>query len=402
MKKAKAENAYKSIIFLKDDDDKALLHPQTRLYGRIVHSTRTIFMTPYPPPSQSFPLIGVVQKEHSPEQKQSALLTVFARGQSFVVMGIVNNQNVESRAKIVYKTASYARTPFSPAEMKLLSKKTVTILGAGTGGSKIAAELARAGVDQFKSCDPERMDLANVSRHEGNLFDVGKPKTQIVAEHLYTINPATLVKTYFEDIFERPLEQVEEILNSDLVVAATDITAIQLSINELTYKRGIPCVFGGCYEEARGGEVFYTLPGEKMPCLACLRANLKQPKTSVEIDYSTATGPDDYQGEPGLHAAIDFVTCLEVQICLAILLREVPTSRLAKLIDPRFNFILVGGALASGFYRFKKPFHIFFQPLKGPRKDCLVCGDSSLLLRNVIDEQSEKEDLQTNFEMEDK
>ena len=130
-----------------------------------------------------------------------------------------------------------------------------------------------------------------------------------------------------------------------------------------------------------------------MPCLACLRANLKQPQKRAEIDYSTATGPDDYEGEPGLHAAIDFVTCLEVQICLAILFREVSTSRLAKLIDPRFNFILVGGALASGFYRFKKPFHIFFQPLKGPRKDCLVCGDSSLLLQNAIDMQNKEKNI---------
>jgi len=75
---------------------------------------------------------------------------------------------------------------------------------------------------------------------------------------------------------------------------------------------------------------------------------------------------------------------------------------LAKLIDPHFNFILVGGALASGFYRFKKPFHIFFQPLKGPRKDCLVCGDSNLLLQNTIDEYSEHKNVQINFKMEDK
>ena len=103
-----------------------------------------------------------------------------------------------------------------------------------------------------------------------------------------------------------------------------------------------------------------------MPCLACLRAGLKPPDTIGQIDYSTAAGPADYQGQPGLHAAVDLVTCIEVQVCLGILLRNSATSKLARLIDPGANFILIGGALGRGFYRFRKPFDIFFQPLHGP------------------------------------
>jgi len=163
-------------------------------------------------------------------------------------------------------------------------------------------------------------------------------------------------------------------------VAATDKTARQLLANELTLRFQTACVFGGCYEEALGGEVFYTLPGEQMPCLACLRAGLEQPKTDVKIDYGKASSASDYEGEPGLHAAIDFISCPQVQICLGILLRKVPTSKLAQLIDPRRNFLLIGGALASGFYRFNRPFHIFFQPLKGRRRDCPVCGGLDQLL----------------------
>jgi len=254
---------YRSIIFLKDEHDKALLRPQVRLYGWIVHSTRTIFMTPYRPPSQHFPVIGIVKKR--PGEEESNMLTVLAHGPGFVVKGIVNNHKIKSRAEIVYKSALYSRTPFSDEEMNLLWNKTVTILGAGTGGCKIAVELGRAGVGNLKICDPEDMVFANISRHEGDLVDLGKPKTQVTAEHLYSINPAMQVETYPEDIFDQPQEQIEAILDSDLVIAATDKTDIQLLINEITHKCGIPCVFGGCYEEARGGEVFYTIPGEKMP-----------------------------------------------------------------------------------------------------------------------------------------
>jgi len=370
----------KCLIYLKNERDRRLLAPNARLYGLLAPPSGSIIMTPYPPPSGSFPVVGVIEEEAGAEHERPGLLAVSTNGRSLAARGLIDDQRVEMPVEIVYKAAGYARTPFSPGEMELLENQTVTVIGCGSGGSKMVLELTRAGVGHLKLADPAVMELHNVSRHEGDLFDVGKPKTQVVAERIYRINPATRIETYCEDIFERPLNEIKEIMRGDLVVAATDRTSKQLMINELTQRFGIACVFGGCYEEARGGEVFYTLPGEKMPCLACLRAGLKQPKRSAKIDYSTATGPEDYEGEPGLHASVDFVTCLEVQICLAILLRKVPASRLAKLIDPRFNFILIGGALASGFYRFKKPFHIFFQPLKGPRKSCPVCGDARLML----------------------
>lgn len=374
---------YKCIVFLKDEQDKSLLRLGTYLYGQFVKPTKTFLSTPYSPPSENFPVIGVVENRPRYDYNKPGLLVLSAQNQGLIAHTVIDNHSFELTVEIIFKVAAYARTPFSPSEMKLLQNKTVTIIGCGTGGCKIAVELTRGGVGHFKLCDPDMMEFANISRHEGDLFDVGKPKTQVVAERIYRINPAAQVETYFEDIFNRPLDEIKNILNSNLVAAATDKTSIQLLINELTHRFGIACVFGGCYEEARGGEVFFALPGEKMPCLACLRAGLKQPEINAEIDYSTATGPEYYEGEPGLHAAIDFVTCVEVQICLAILLREAPVSKLAKLIDPRFNFILIGGALGAGFYRFKKPFDVFFQPLKGPRKNCPVCQNNNGTLTEI-------------------
>ena len=393
---------YRCILYLKDEGERSLLQPGTRLYGPFVPSTGTVFMTPYPPPSKSFPVVAVIREPTVRRPRHNGLLTVFTNDQLLMTEGVLNNRQVELPIETVYMAASYARTPFSSSEMGTLQGKTVTIIGVGTGGGKIAAELARADIGHLKLCDPDRMDFPNISRHEGDLLDVGKPKTQVVAERVYRINPAIRIETYFEDIFRRPPNEIKEILNSHLVVAATDKTAKQLLLNELTLRLKIPCVFGGCYEEALGGEVLYTLPGEKMPCLACLCAGLEQPQRSAKIDYSTATGPEDYQGEPGLHAAIDFVTCTEVLMCLGILLREVPTSKLAKLIDPRFNFILIGGALGAGFYRFRKPFDIFFQPLKGPRKNCPVCGDNRGLLRDVSNSQEYVEGQDAHVRTEDK
>ena len=146
-----------------------------------------------------------------------------------------------------------------PGEMERLWDSTVTIVGCGSGGSKIALELARAGVGHIKIRDPETLNAANITRHEGSLFDVGKPKVHLLAERIYAINPAMHMALYPEDIFSRPPDQLQGILAGDLVVAATDKQDIQLLINELTHRFKIACVFGGCYEEALGGEVFFTL-----------------------------------------------------------------------------------------------------------------------------------------------
>jgi molybdopterin/thiamine biosynthesis adenylyltransferase len=376
------------VLFLRNEQDRSLLREGALLYGVTSPSGEAAFLTPYRPPSGVFPAVAIVGESASPEGAEGLRFTVSVDGESVIAAGMIDKQYRKTPVKIVSMTAIYARTPFAAVEMDRLWASHVIVFGCGTGGSKIALELARAGVGNITLCDPDLMEFANVSRHEGDLLDVGKPKTQVVAERVYRINPAIHVKTYTENIFDRAWDEIASILPCDLVVAATDRTAIQMQINEITRRMKLPCVFGGCYEEALGGEVFYTLPDEIMPCLACLRGGLKQPIRNPEIDYSTARSTEDYQGQPGLHAAVDFVTCVEIQICLALLLRGVGTSRLRSLIDPRFNFLLVGGALGAGFYRFRKPFDIFFQPLKGPRKNCPVCGNG---LRSLIPQDNGEE-----------
>ncbi len=372
-------NEYSCRVFLKDPSDRKLLRPGCGLYGCIQESTKKIFMSPYLPPNNCQSQVGVVSKTGRVAPENAHLINLSVKDDSMTASGFMGKRFTQLPVEVIFSAASYERTPFNQLEMKILQNKRVLIFGMGTGGSKIALELARAGVRNLTLCDFDRINFANVSRHEGDLLDVGKPKVQVTAERIYRINPAIKVETYFEDIFERPFEQVKEIFEqADLVIAATDNTGVQLVINELTHNLVIPCVFGGCYEEALGGEVFFTLPGENMPCLACLRGGVKQPKRKNKIDYSTASGPEDYQGQPGLHAAVDFVTCIEIQICLGILLRKSPTSKLAKMIDPSRNYLLIGGMLSEGFYRFIKPFDIFYQPLSGPRKKCVVCQNHNL------------------------
>jgi molybdopterin/thiamine biosynthesis adenylyltransferase len=189
-------------------------------------------------------------------------------------------------------------------------------------------------------------------------------------------NPEASVDLYPLDLFSpnSPVSVEQALEGTNLVIGATDKVDVQLAINAAAWISGIPAVFGGCYESARGGEVLFTLPGEGTPCLACLRSGLNPPERDGPFDYSAAASAQDYQGEPGLSAAVDLITAVEAQVALAVLLRET-SSALAGLVHPRLNYLLIGGALGAGYYRFSRPFQIFYQPLSGPRPDCPVCQE---------------------------
>ncbi len=274
-----------------------------------------------------------------------------------------------------FRRELYARTPFSPSAMDRLWRSKVGVVGAGSGGSSIVLGLGRASVGEIRISDPGVLELANVPRHELDLTAVRSNKAEAIAARIRQINDYIEAEPFPCDLFapEFEAERSRYFDDLDLVIGATDKTAVQLQINREAVTREIPAVFGGCYESARGGEVLLWLPGFGMPCLECLRGGLAQPEPSGNIDYSSATGPEDYEGEPGLYAAIQLINAVEIQLALAVLLRNEPTSELGKLIDPKVNFLLIGGALAAGFYRFRKAFDIFWQLLKGPRRDCGAC-----------------------------
>jgi molybdopterin/thiamine biosynthesis adenylyltransferase len=272
----------------------------------------------------------------------------------------------------------YDRTPFNPSQLNRLQRSQVAFIGLGSVGGTLAIALARAGIGDMIMADPDLLELANVSRHEGNLLDVGRAKVEVIKERIGYINPATRVETHQCNIFDWPDSQLKRLFEkTSLLAVTTDRPAIQLLANDWAWRLNIPAVFAGCYEEARGGEIFCTLPQSSAPCYACLRGGLARPERKGSIDYSRAAGPEDYQGEPGLHSAVSLVTNVAAQAALSILLRGEPDCELAALITPEQNFILVGGARAKGFYRFRKSFDIFFQPLKGPRHDCPTCGGAA-------------------------
>jgi len=167
MTTVKTTHDCRCVIFLKDEKDRSLLQPGQPLYGEFVRSTKTYFLTPYPPPSESLRQVATIEAHPRYDHSQPGTLVLSIQNQEFTAHAVLDGQAADFPVNIVFKASAYSRTPFDPYEMESLWDQTVVIMGLGTGGSKIAVELARAGVGKFKLCDPEKLDYANISRHEG-------------------------------------------------------------------------------------------------------------------------------------------------------------------------------------------------------------------------------------------
>ena len=353
------------------------------LYGIIREDEKLIHVLGIGKSMSGLPCIGKIGNKKELRHKKYNLIGVTDKYLSFFYRQKLGWQNVSHR--VIDLHDSLKRTPFDPQLMTIIAKAVFVIFGIGTGGARIATGLARSGAAKFRLIDPDTFDIHNISRHECDLGDIGRLKVNAIKERILRINPMADVDTYAYDIFTHRNRLDRVFQNASLVIAATDRKSAQLKINNECYHRKIPALFGGCYEEARGGEVLYVIPGRTTVCYECLVGAFQQAKKTGKIDYSNAESQEDYKGEPGLNAAINYITDIAQQYALALLLRNEDCA-MAKLIDPQRNLLLIGGALGTDYYVFKRPFH-FIQPrLSGPWKDCGTCqkGDAGIRVHDIL------------------
>ena len=103
---------------------------------------------------------------------------------------------------------------------KRFTAATVAVCGLGGLGSNIAIALARSGIGKLILVDFDRVDLTNLHRQQYKANQIGRYKTDALAENLQEIAPYTKVKTVSEKITE---ENFAEILGSaDIVCEAFD------------------------------------------------------------------------------------------------------------------------------------------------------------------------------------
>lgn len=121
-----------------------------------------------------------------------------------------------------------------------LKEAHLLIVGLGGVGSWAAEMLCRAGVGRFTIIDADVVETTNINRQMPALAcNVGKPKCDIVAERMRTINPdvAISVKQMFIDAENIPLLFDENWF--DFVIDAIDTLEPKGALIRECWKRGI-------------------------------------------------------------------------------------------------------------------------------------------------------------------
>jgi molybdopterin/thiamine biosynthesis adenylyltransferase len=165
-----------------------------------------------------------------------------------------------------------SRLAFLGAGYRRLRGATVSVVGAGGGGSHIAQQLAHLAVGTVPCIDPDILKAWNVNRNVGSNYRlIGKRKSTILADRLAGLGGRVVpVPNRAESSEGRAwLER------SDLVFGAVDGARARENIERICRAALVPYIDIGLRIEtsptgevtAAGGQIVVSLPGG--PCLRC-------------------------------------------------------------------------------------------------------------------------------------
>jgi sulfur carrier protein ThiS adenylyltransferase len=107
-----------------------------------------------------------------------------------------------------------------PGITEILLKKTIAIAGLGGLGSNAAISLVRCGIGRLIIADCDKVELSNLNRQAYFLDDVGKAKTEVLAEYLEKINPEIKLICHNQLVTEKNVCKLFK--DADLLIEAFD------------------------------------------------------------------------------------------------------------------------------------------------------------------------------------
>lgn len=218
-------------------------------------------------------------------------------------------------------------------ESSIMLDKSALFIGCGSVGSLVALELAKAGVGKFMLVDNDIFGYHNICRHQCGIYDVGRYKTDALADRILQINPyAKIIKKncVIQDVDKDQILSFCD--HNSIVIGGADNREGDLYANGLAQEVGMPFMSIGCWERAFAGEIFYCLP-TGMPTYEDFLAAVGYVSGRVTQNrrfYTTEEELEKVSFEPGISADVNFVTIIAVKMALDLLNRNNPeyTQRL--------------------------------------------------------------------------
>jgi hypothetical protein len=157
---------------------------------------------------------------------------------------------------------------------RVLSSLSVALVGCGGTGSAVAEQLVRLGVRHLTLIDPDDLSASNITRVYGSHFeDVGRPKVDVLADHLEAILPDVKIRRVPSMITIRAT--AEELIDADVVFGCTDDNAGRMVLSRLATYLLTPVIDCGVllssdnagHLDGIHGRVTVLHPGQA--CLVC-------------------------------------------------------------------------------------------------------------------------------------
>ena len=158
--------------------------------------------------------------------------------------------------------------PIGHEGQERLKNSTILVLGCGALGTSISETLVRAGIGKLILADRDYVEFSNLQRQQ--LFTEqdavkGTPKVIAAERQLKEIRSDVEIQTVLNHI-DGPL--LEELVKGvDVILDGTDNFETRLLINDVSWKTGIPWIYGACVGSS--STVFPFVPAD-MACFRCL------------------------------------------------------------------------------------------------------------------------------------
>ena len=251
-----------------------------------------------------------------------------------------------------------------------LRTKRVAVIGLGSGGCRVAAELGRLGVQLLLIERPgERIEEHNLIRHLLGYRSLGKSKLDEMSHYIRNLNPSVRIETAGLDVVQQQPALRRSLTHwaPDLIAVCTDNEPSKHAIDQVAVHQKISQTGGAVYDGGIGGEVYRVRPGDA--CYGCLAAHLKlerqAPSLNAARDYSSRP---DSPTTSALNLDIEQIALLQCRLALEFLLDTEP--RRVRL-PPEVNLCVFANYMVPGL--FSRPWHGQFFSI--PRRpDCLNCG----------------------------
>jgi len=208
--------------------------------------------------------LGVSFPEEGPQRGQVRRAWVFLR----VALGRDGTKSVQRTVRV--QALSPAERLRRLPELSGLDDASVAVIGAGSLGSPVALELAKAGVGRVAVGDWDTFDVNNAVRHAVGVSWAGIAKTVAVASEAQARNPFIEVTPLHLHVGagQGDSDRLDSLLESvDLVVDTTGSLAVARILNRRCREAGKRLVIAGLSAGSFGGEVIVLRPDG--PCFMC-------------------------------------------------------------------------------------------------------------------------------------